>query len=183
MLPCSFNIAHQKEPSRQLFTLRVRKYKKYNPSGGEKRYYCDQCTAVLKSRQALKMHMRRVHDKVKIRLFNCDLCDSTFWEVGNLRRHIKKTSDDRKYPCGICEKQFCFEIAANKHKTNEHAESTEPCDECDKIFYSKQNLNRHKNVIHLLKQYSCDQCEKVVSYTQALNEHMKLKHTDKNYSK
>ena len=59
-----------------------------------KRFICELCGKVMKSRYAWNCHMQRHTGR---RNYRCTLCDSRFFEGSNLRQHMKKSHKIEKF--------------------------------------------------------------------------------------
>ncbi|XP_042555951.1 zinc finger protein ZFAT [Dipodomys spectabilis] len=100
---------------------------------GEK-FACDYCSFTCLSKGHLKVHVERVHKKIKQ---HCRFCKKKYSDVKNLIRHIRDTHDpqDKKveealdelrlmtregkrqllYDCHICERKFKNELDRDRH--------------------------------------------------------------------
>ena len=84
------------------------------------RYPCDICTDVLSSSQALKRHVRNVHE-VKVKNFKCQFCGKSFKDKQTLQKHERIHDDSTK---------------------------SDPCPECGKILSSNEVLRIHIRRVH-----------------------------------
>ena len=103
------------------------------------------CEYTLANKQALKKHIRKVHEK--IRNAKCETCGKMFYTNSEMRRHFKKRH--------VTEKNFA-------------------CDQCVARFNTNERLLKHTKTVHLqIRNYICDTCKKSFIYKDSLNQHMK----------
>ena len=127
-------------------------------------FYCKICGKQFKIKGNFEMH-QKVHDKNRLKLFKCQLCDHSTDFKQNLLNHLKyhKVKDQRqaaiKNPekCNICQKLLKTKHALSHHMFSVHPVTPFQCDICGKYTKTKHNLLRHI-LTHLknknLKNYS-----------------------------
>ena len=60
----------------------------------------------------------RIHSTY--RPFKCDMCDKTFYAVGNLNTHKRLHSLDKPYKCNKCPESFYYHKTFYKHLEKSH---------------------------------------------------------------
>ena len=112
------------------------------------RHKCEQCDFTNPKLNALVLHKKRVHEK--LRDFICDDCKKPFTSSSNLQTHIK----------------------AVHLKIKDHI-----CQECDESFYNNQKLLRHIKTVHLnIRDHHCPHCDYSFSNNSQLQQHIKAVH-------
>ena len=85
----------------------------------EKSFICKICNGEYKSKQCLKLHIARMHDKSLY--LTCHLCGVTVTGKSALNMHIKCVHEKIKdFQCDQCEKKFSAGSGLRKHKTRVH---------------------------------------------------------------
>ena len=103
---------------------------------------------------------------------NCDLCDKSFSNIGNLNRHIKNRHHLRSHPFKTRHPRK-GKVLTQHNKTLEGKN----CDSCDKSFSTTGNLTRHHKIVHEgNKPHKCDICSKTFGRRDAMNSHKTNKH-------
>lgn len=129
------------------------------------------------------------------RPFTCDLCDKTFTQTGDLRKHRKSVHEGiRPYACQRCNKSFAYSNDLKKHQYTHTGERPYACDLCKSSFTQLTNLKNHKRVIHEgirltkshatgsddnSKPFQCDICGKSFKRASYCEKHKKKMHQDK----
>lgn len=116
---------------------------------------CGICHLKLKN---VTKHMKEVHRLD--RPFTCDICDSSFKTIHNLKIHkkIHETPEE----CPICHK-FVAHLQRHMHRHSEAKRTPSHCPQCSRLCSSKQALQEHVERVHekrpLGKSYSCLVCD------------------------
>lgn len=161
---------------------------------GEK-FSCDHCSFSCLSKGHLKVHVERVHKKIKQ---HCRFCKKKYSDVKNLIKHIKDTHDllDKKvkdnfdelrlltregkrqllYDCHICERKFKNELERDRHMLVHGDERPFACELCDHGATKYQSLELHIRKHPFV--YVCSQCFKKFVSTVRLKAHVKEFHPD-----
>ena len=113
--------------------------------------------------------------------FKCELCDKTFTQSGNLKRHTEIVHEKiKKFKCDKCDKLFSVKYNLNQHIGLVHdnredlKRKKEYCTKCEK---SISDLKRHERMVHEKKQqFPCHICNKMFSIAFNLNKHISLYH-------
>eukprot|EP01083_Nonionella_stella_P075217 204351_1 len=80
-----------------------------------------------------------VHNSTK--LFSCDVCQKSFSQEGNLKRHLLIHSGVKPYSCEVCKKNFSLKGGLNKHMLTHNGGKPYTCEVCQKNFRAKGTLN------------------------------------------
>ncbi|XP_038218432.1 zinc finger protein 836-like [Zerene cesonia] len=156
---------------------------------------CPFCNQVVR-RNGLTQHIKYTHNTKP----QCELCQKTFANQNNLKRHMIIHSGIKEFVCDICSKRFNQKITMQTHRLT-HINST-TCNLCDTVFEDKAALTLHKesdectrSKIHLVKEelmktvrqevttnlgkllgYACSICKKMFSLESALDHHIEKTH-------
>ncbi|XP_039240310.1 zinc finger protein ZFAT isoform X1 [Pipra filicauda] len=161
---------------------------------GEK-FSCDYCTFTCLSKGHLKVHIERVHKKIKQ---HCRFCKKKYSDVKNLIKHIKETHDlqDKKvkdvfdelrlmtregkrqllYDCHICERKFKNELDRDRHMLVHGDERPFACELCGHGATKYQALELHVRKHPFV--YVCSVCLKKFVSSVRLRAHIKGVHAD-----
>ena len=113
--------------------------------------------------------------------YNCDKCNKSYSQKGNLKTHIKNVHENVRYNCDKCDKSFSWKHHLNRHIKSVHNNVRHNCEKCDKSFSSKTYLKAHIQAEHENVRYNCDKCDKSYSWKSELNDHMKNIHDNIRY--
>ncbi|XP_018372975.1 PREDICTED: RE1-silencing transcription factor-like [Trachymyrmex cornetzi] len=134
---------------------------------------CDQCERTFALRQALLLHVQRVH--VRARNYKCNECEKNFFNKHDLAKHLSIHSQEKPYSCSICQKQFSRLTSLQRHKKVHKEETHYACPHCDDEFFTTEELEEHKNSAHKKeKPFQCNICKKRFLYKQGLQRHETL---------
>ncbi|XP_052745567.1 zinc finger protein 652 isoform X16 [Bicyclus anynana] len=79
-------------------------------------YTCDICKSTFKARYLLSMHVIKHHTQNII----CEICNKTFSEPCQLRKHMPVHTQERKYVCPACKKCYRYERTLKHHLKSKH---------------------------------------------------------------
>nr|CAD7443317.1 unnamed protein product [Timema bartmani] len=159
-----------------------------------KKFKCDVCNALLKTKRILKLHMT-VHDETREDKYECEICVKKFFTTLALKQHVRVHCDERPYRCAYCGKAFKW----SKNLTNHHRTHgigikpkgskpkktvTKPkgekqtrlntprlqCQVCGKSLASKQTLYIHMR-FHNGNLFQCILCGKTFNTKEGRNAH------------
>lgn len=157
---------------------------------------CPFCSQLIR-RNALTQHIKYTHNSRP----QCNICNKTFANQNNLKRHMMIHSGIKEFECDICFKRFNQKITMQTHRLT-HINST-TCYLCDTIFEDKESLVHHKEsnecpkskvdrnvkdeLIKTVRQtvttnlgkvlgYACSLCKKMFSLESALDQHIESTH-------
>ena len=102
--------------------------------------------------------MRTVHTDLKP--YICHLCDKSFGDSGNLKRHIRTKHLKLRIQCPDCNRS-CFDKGdLSRHRKEKHSESPLICKFCGIDFHSTSGLTFHVNSKHkeIPTEYPCEIC-------------------------
>ncbi|XP_061462954.1 zinc finger protein ZFAT isoform X2 [Rhineura floridana] len=161
---------------------------------GEK-FGCDHCPFTCLSKGHLKVHVERVHKKIKQ---HCRFCKKKYSDVKNLIKHIKEAHDlqDKKvkdvfdelrlmtregkrqllYDCHICERKFKNELDRDRHMFVHGDERPFACELCGHGATKYQALELHVRKHPFV--YVCSECSKKFVSSVRLRSHIKEAHRD-----
>ena len=112
-----------------------------------KRYQCDICQKLFKSKPSLRIH-RRIHSGEKP--FQCETCMRSFSVKSTLTKHIRLHTGELPYTCRYCPRKFRKSGTLRKH-IQVHSTRPHGCEICLKRFVE---LPHHKN--HMRKVHNMD---------------------------
>ncbi|XP_018313819.1 transcriptional repressor CTCF-like isoform X1 [Mycetomoellerius zeteki] len=131
---------------------------------------CDQCERTFALRQALLLHVQRVH--IRARNYKCNECEKNFFNKHDLSKHLSIHSQEKPYSCLICQKQFSRQTSLQRHKKVHKDETHYACPDCDDEFFTTEELEEHKDLAHKKeKRFCCNICNKRFLYKQGLQRH------------
>ncbi|XP_073446476.1 zinc finger protein ZFAT isoform X2 [Dendrobates tinctorius] len=161
---------------------------------GEK-FSCDHCAFSCLSKGHLKVHVERVHKKIKQ---HCHFCKKKYSDVKNLIKHMKETHDllDQKvkdnfdelrlltregkrqllYDCHTCERKFKNELERDRHMLVHGDERPFACELCDHGATKYQSLELHIRKHPFV--YVCSKCFKKFVSTLRLKAHIREGHPE-----
>ncbi|XP_073842889.1 uncharacterized protein [Musca autumnalis] len=165
-----------------------------HPLSIDSEYICQICHKRFTTQTGLNKHSYMMHPEARSTSMHtkhkCELCDSSFIEVKELRRHMRNKhplSIDTEYICEICHKRFTTQIGLHLHCTMMHPEarstpeahSTQTrtkhkCELCDSSFTYVKDLRRHvrnKHPSSIDTNYICELCHKRFSTQVGLDVH------------
>jgi len=111
--------------------------------------------------------------------FNCEHCDKTFGQKGNLNVHINTIHLKQKnYKCDHCNESFGQKQNLNTHINTIHLKQKNyKCEHCECTFGEKGHLKTHINTVHLKKRnFKCEHCNESFGHKQNLNTHINVIH-------
>lgn len=158
------------------------------------RYVCPRpnCTIAFTSSNAVRDHVRIVHEKTRV---PCPLadeydCDRSFATKEYARRHAKEHhKDKRRYPCPLAEEtnyksDFSSKRAAERHASAIHQKIRIPCPaadeyDCPKTFSFLNTAQQHVIKAHNKVRYPCPladehNCPKTFTTKQGAKRHSAL---------
>ena len=133
-------------------------------SNVERKFQCTSCDKRCKYQSELKVHVKRIHLKIKDHF--CDNCDKSFSSKSDLNDHLS-THFGKKFPCYMCGVKLSRKINLINHMKSLHVEKLKieepksnnqqptpeklPCHICGKLFNSNKTLRRHVRKNHVGK--------------------------------
>ena len=123
-------------------------------------YPCDFCEFVTDRKRDLRYHMgekhRREQESIKINslkkgidgLYWCSMCEKSFGDPSNLRRHIKKVHLKILHFCTDCNYSSTGQAYVKDHHNNVHLGMMFPCSQCGHQAKSPTLLRMHEKSVH-----------------------------------
>ena len=101
-------------------------------------FICEDCGSSFARSFLLNRHIESVHGNIS---FNCNVCDYSANQRGNLMRHVESKHEAKM--CGKCDFSTTVSLELTNH-VKSHASLV--CNECEKEFSTRDKLNRHQKV-------------------------------------
>lgn len=152
-------------------------YKKSPCGGVRKKVLCTTCNVKIPINN-YKLHVKKNHSKI----FKCNLCNKTFANNFNLKRHILTHTNQTPFVCDLCGLRFSRQDNLKNHLVF-HSLGDNSCTSCGQQFQDLAALRQHVDEgsnCHTRKfrrSLSCNLCFKKFSLFSSLNTH-KLLHTN-----
>ena len=115
------------------------------------------------------------------RTFSCDICQSKFKQLSNLKIHKRIHTGETPYSCEICKKSFTQSSNLKRHIRVHTGEKPYFCEICQLSFTQSSDLTKHKRIHTEGKPY-CEICKKSFSYWSTLTIHKRLHTGETPYS-
>ncbi|KAG8544856.1 hypothetical protein GDO81_021722, partial [Engystomops pustulosus] len=135
------------------------------------RIACDSCSRTFGTNSKLRLHQRRVHEKMPTHF--CKLCDYSGYSQNDVVRHMGSChSGEAVFPCTVCQASFSSEAALKQHSLRKHQEkATHECLQCQFSCHSQATLRCHIQKQH--PQLDCTVCRETFSCREQMEEHRK----------
>ena len=165
--PCNFcgkkftrkdNLFRHRERLHNLFNIN---FDAMRPDSQQLSFQCKMCRADFgASKDALENHIvwevcKKRDNPFKVNSegrIECDLCDKTYVEMSNLKRHIHKNRSSRKQrnTCDKCNKTYANMSSLKRHVDSVHSSGKQTfcCESCGVEFTRRTSLVRHMKVLH-----------------------------------
>ncbi|XP_040573200.1 uncharacterized protein [Lepeophtheirus salmonis] len=140
---------------------------------------CNICLQLFKDEVGLRKHYA-LHNKVKERRFECQICKKRFIKLNHLQSHELLHTGVKPFECRTCPKKYSSEFALKNHRIHTHDEGDKPkCDECGKTFFTNSGVRKHVLRFHNkdLRLY-CNECPRIYLRKDNLERHVRLVHRD-----
>ena len=150
--------------------------------GTPKTIVCEHCGKGLKSKTALRIHLKCIHGIYKIdpnnTIKHCPKCNQEFHDCDLLEQHLKMCLDDHKeFPCKFCNLKWVSHLSLELHLIQKHDKLMSACDECGYVSHTMSRVKLHKQEVHEKKsEYVCHLCAKILSRKSKLKDHMNWVH-------
>ncbi|KAI4882454.1 hypothetical protein NFI96_033348 [Prochilodus magdalenae] len=130
---------------------------------GEK-FSCDHCSFSCLSKGHLKVHVERVHQKVKQ---HCRFCKKKYSDVKNLLKHIRESHDLEDHKVKECYDECRLQTREGKRQL------LYDCQICDRKFKNELDRDRHLMVHGSKRPFGCELCDHGSTKFQALQAHIR----------
>jgi len=144
------------------------------------RFECSHCKKILKSAYSLKMHVKVIHEGVKLpppKSYQCHLCgkvcrNKTDYVVHTNKYHL----NIRPFKCQQCGMQFFAKSNLTAHQLIHSDQARFVCPECGKRFKQRQGLRVHRYIHKSAddRPFKCTSCNKVFTQKGALVRHQRV---------
>lgn len=130
---------------------------------GEK-FSCELCSFQCLSKGHLKVHVERVHKKIKQ---YCRFCKKKYSDVKNLLKHIRESHDMTDEKVKESYDEYCLQTRAGKRQLLYN------CQICDRKFKNELERDRHMVVHGNKRPFGCELCDHGSTKFQALQAHIR----------
>ncbi|XP_057195557.1 zinc finger protein ZFAT-like isoform X2 [Triplophysa rosa] len=130
---------------------------------GEK-FSCELCSFQCLSKGHLKVHVERVHKKIKQ---YCRFCKKKYSDVKNLLKHICESHDMTDEKVKESYDEYCLQTRAGKRQLLYN------CQICDRKFKNELERDRHMMVHGNKRPFGCELCDHGSTKFQALQAHIR----------
>ncbi|XP_075156760.1 uncharacterized protein LOC142230035 [Haematobia irritans] len=141
-------------------------------------YSCSKCDRTFDRLCTIKQHHRAIHEKDKLRRYECANCDRHFFSEEKLQTHSRVHDDNTNvsavdYLCHICSKTFPKKMDLHLH-LQVHKGNTIKCPRCSKEFVRPKDMEYHIRT-HYPKDYpfTCQICLRGFAVRWSYDAHLK----------
>ena len=140
-------------------------------------FKCSQCDKTYKYKASLCLH-RRSHTGERE---TCDICQKSFRDPGDLKKHYGIHTNEKKYQCDDCGMRFRLHSYMVSHVKRIHTDQSMiekkfKCAKCWKCFEFRSQLNFHMQFHSDIYAYKCKHCAKPFKTIMSLKQHTKRMH-------
>ncbi|KAJ8312668.1 hypothetical protein KUTeg_010168 [Tegillarca granosa] len=141
---------------------------------------CEYCNQILRSEEALYIHLRDHNEKQCANEFLCNHCGKIYHSKKGLSRHMRCHTKNM-FKCSFCDKEFYENTDLTSHIRSVHTgEFPFICSYCEKKFAGKKQYRAHLKIHDGTQlKYNCNYCDKNDDHTDATNEDTILKPKEK----
>ncbi|EDW83266.1 uncharacterized protein Dwil_GK22769 [Drosophila willistoni] len=142
------------------------------------KYECNICGNLYQTKSTFLAHKTTAHTDFKPH--QCELCDKSFRQMGELRAHIRRHTGERPFKCLYCDRSFSDRSEKLRHERVHTNTRPYKCAVCEKTFTHSTILKNHSLVHSGKKNYNCDICSKSFTLLHQLKAHLQtLTHRNK----
>ncbi|XP_072181082.1 uncharacterized protein [Diadema setosum] len=136
---------------------------------GRKVQVCEKCDKEFVNVDALKAHIRFVHDKK----FDCSDCDKKFGTKYLLMQHRRSHTGEKPFVCETCNKGFTTSSSLKAHMESHNVSRSYLCHECGAAYRRRDCLKQHILRCHKTEdEFQCEMCGKSFKYRESLKNHL-----------
>ena len=141
-------------------------------------YKCDIETTHLCS------HIQTVHNREKIRKYQCNLCEYTNINKTQMDTHKNKVHLGIRIKCEFFDNLYGSKYNMHRHVDEKHKSIPKKikvfkCSECPKVFTTSGSLTVHYKPVHEGVRYECKMCEYKATQKNDLKRHEERTHFPK----
>lgn len=143
-----------------------------------RRFQCQTCGKLLKTKRLLNRHKEREHtEKDTSHQLKCDKCDYSTYVKLNLMNHLKHVHEPKTFACEQCGILFATSSRLRLHIECVHNKTIVACPFCD-FQGSAQSLETHIQKTHTkaFGKFVCPSCGFEASDSGTLQDHMQIEH-------
>ncbi|XP_009702610.1 PREDICTED: histone H4 transcription factor-like, partial [Cariama cristata] len=147
-------------------------------------FVCQNCQKHFANERLLRDHMRGHVNHV-----TCALCDMVCTSVSSLKAHIRfRHCNERPFCCHLCDRSFKNVYDLRKHVETHNDSDAYSCDVegCGFISRTSRTLRQHHKRAHVsngILKYKCHICQKCFSWSYTLTLHLRKAHKLSSHSR
>uniref|UniRef100_A0A0R3RTA9 Zinc finger protein n=1 Tax=Elaeophora elaphi TaxID=1147741 RepID=A0A0R3RTA9_9BILA len=165
--------AHKCEACGKTFRKKFELMRHYVVHTKERRFVCEICGKRFSQKASLGQHAL-THNASTAQAHKCPLCDATFSQAGNLRRHVRllHPPDATSRPVFRCLKCSCVFNSLQPLQKQSKGHKLFCCCACGKAFGKTSDLIRHYRTHSGERPFSCNRCGRDFNLKSSLKLHM-----------
>lgn len=141
-------------------------------------YECDFCAKLFLQKNSILTHLHRAHVHGTTKRHKCNVCDSQFNRIDDLKYHLKshheKTS--QKFQCDFCPMLLSTRSIWRIHRKTHTGLKPYECEYCEKRFLKPGCLKRHTMTHTGERPFGCNICFQKFSRNHLLTDHKRNVH-------
>lgn len=155
-----------------------------NRMHSNRKYICDICGVEAKTKTTIKIHLQKVHQKLRISV-NCQICSITFDSYSKLSHHKRKKHPDtaRLLHCTFCKYETLDSGHLYQHLKLHAGDSRKRhvCKICSRKFIHLSKMKDHMAIHNDSRDHECGVCEKFFKRASDVRKHLIYAHLEKGY--
>ena len=108
--------------------------------------FCTYCGRKFSKVRSREDHEKAVH--LKIKNFNCQICQRAFFSKKNCEAHEKTHLNIKYFDCKLCSSTFRWKKELRLHEWKKHKITPFQCPHCNKFLTSRVILENHISAVH-----------------------------------